>query len=1091
VSKAEQVVRAALEQRRLVATSALPNGTRIRFPACFVLHVVDLTKDRHGDKLWTSDELSHLIGPGGSGNEQKLATDVSDAIKSLNLETFETLIETVGALKNITPVTMHSGLPINNIGALLRLIEAAHRRGRFIAEEQIKYWSSNASGFHGLWVAPKRLLQESGAIGLELLERVNDLLTHPDDTSSTGLPPYLIEAIETEATRSSFVRTGARTQLPRPRLLLDPYSCRGPVIKLPVSPGSPIARWRTTGTPRAEYAASSNEIREIDLGVSPTYEVTAITSDGALLESRSFRAFSKIPVYFFDPTTGRLLEADRSRIDINVRSVLALVHPKVNIQGGEPVDTPFPEPIGSWSGWKIVEYDISTSNRLILSDRTQPEDSCEIVFRRGLSRPSLTEPSQTARRIRANDQPVHDAAPHLIIDLGATNPDLVTIIITSSEGEQSISLADVERQNDRVDLAHFLPRDGTYNVEVRGPSGLSMRRQTFVLLRDLTLVQTPSLALPGDSITIDITMEGAATRLHVDAVDHATSVATNACGYDMVVSLDRFAWSLRLPGEDGAAFAGQPFRLAVDDLSRAGAAFLYVDSGLPQQFQLTLRHEHRHFHPIGSSGETSRWAVNLGEFLDDVRLAGAESLDVVVRLIDGREVVVGTIAAEYIVDVTGTEVDPNIAPAVIRLHLVENSSFRSRVARIWHLDRPWEESFTVPIPDGVSGNIEIVLPVGHRRGTFRIWVRVEGALALIPKLPSKETRGVVDVKVESGLIIDTSKAEDRLISAVVDTNPRVLQDGDVARAGYVLIALLAQEIRDGRGKGVGSPRSGLIFRLLLNDPHVIIAQIARALSRNVVASHEALSITLALLSIIFEAEDAHDLTIAPDDADLVWSQLPWLGATVEPWDDSMESRHRWTQRLGWPTSPMAEQVEPESDDPFAVEEADQLPPIRPILANDFDLQARLFKDVPKETIEGILDLNVGTRTDLPLSVSAEWDAVIRSIGPLATEDGALAVKRWNIEHSSVIYAAVKHLESHPFSSVLSQYSVRAMSPYSTTNDQWFFHNVVALAVHLTAARDHGETIAAALVDASELSPQWVGYALLLALSFHPYSRLDR
>jgi hypothetical protein len=66
-----------------------------------------------------------------------------------------------------------------------------------------------------------------------------------------------------------------------------------------------------------------------------------------------------------------------------------------------------------------------------------------------------------------------------------------------------------------------------------------------------------------------------------------------------------------------------------------------------------------------------------------------------------------------------------------------------------------------------------------------------------------------------------------------------------------------------------------------------------------------------------------------------------------------------------------------------------------------------------------------------------------------------------------------------------------MSPYSTTNDQWFFHNVVALAVHLTAARDRGETIAAALVDASELSPQWVGYALLLALSFHPYSRLDQ
>ena len=1090
VAKARDVVMSALEQRRLVSSSSLPSGTRVRYPASFVLHVVDLTKDRQGDKLWTSDELSHLVGPWGCGSDQKLANDVSDAIRSLKLETFETLIEAVGALRNITPVTMHSGLPVNNIGPLLRLIETANRRGRFVAEEQIKYWSSTRNGFHGLWVAPKRLLQESGAIGFELLERINDLLAHPDDPSSTGLPEYLIEAIEREAARTSFTRTGSRTQLPRPRLLLDPYSCRGPVIKLPIASNTSVARWRTTGTARAEYAASPHEVREVDLVVSPTYEVSAIDSDGSPLESRSFRAFSKVPVYFFDPSSGRLLEADRSRIDVNVRSVLALIHPKAKIDGGKVLDIPYPEPIGSWSGWKIVEYDISKANRLVITDRTRSDDQDDIVFRRGLSRPSLSEPSAVARRVRADGHPVYDIAPQLIVDLGATDPSLVSFVITSADGETTVSLSDVDRHEDRVDLDAYLGLDGRYTVEVRGPSGLSMRRQTFVLLRDLTITQTPSLALPGDEVALTRNVGADFKTVQVDSDDISNSIMTTVFGHELTVALDRLAWSLRLPNEDGAAFGGQAFRLAVDDLDRAGSAFLNVDSGLPQRFQLELRNGTERIHPIESSAQTSRWAVNLGQFLDDVRHAGAESIDVVARVSDGREIVVGTIAAEYVAAVTAQEVDANIAPAVIRLHLTENSSFKSRVARIWHLDRPWDDSFIVPIPDGASGVVDIVLPADHRRGNYRIWVRVEGPLALVPKLPNRDTRGVVDVHVESGTIIDTAEPEDRLISAVVDSNTRVLHEGDVATAGYVLIALLAQEIRDGKGRGLSTPRAGTIFRLLLHEPHAIITQVARALTRNVVSHEEALTVSLALMSVVFEAEDAHDLRITPDDADLVWSQLPWIGAAVEPWDDSTDARHRWSERLGWPLPLDGSSSDQEFDDVALPEISESRPPLRPILDADFERQARLFKDLEQEIIDGILDQVVGARTDLPLSVDAEWDAVMRNIIPLVGDSGATAVKSWALEHSTIIHGAVRRLDSHPYKDLLSQYSVRAMSPTATAQDRWFFHNVTALAVDFTTTRDRGEPIAAALIDACELSRQWVGYALLLALSIHPFSRLD-
>jgi len=309
-------------------------------------------------------------------------------------------------------------------------------------------------------------------------------------------------------------------------------------------------------------------------------------------------------------------------------------------------------------------------------------------------------------------------------------------------------------------------------------------------------------------------------------------------------------------------------------------------------------------------------------------------------------------------------------------------------------------------------------------------------------------------------------------------------------AGYVLIALLAQEIRDGKGRGISTSRTGNIYKFLLREPHTIITQLARAITRNVVTVDESLPIALALLSVVFEAEDTHDLRISPDDADLVWSQLPWLGAAVEPWDDSSNSRHRWSERLGWPPI-----VEDEiNDDGFAEvapsDEAETWPSLRPILATDFDRQARLFSRVPRETIDALLDSNVGTRTDLPLSVDAEWDAVIRNIAPLVSDEGSLAIKNWGLEHAAVIQSALGRLVSHPCQGVLSQYAVRAMSPYSTTHDQWFFHNVIALATDLTTERDRGGLVAAALIDACSLSSQWVGYALLLALSVHPYSRLD-
>ncbi len=1080
VSKADSVVYEAIKQGRLFNT-AKNARYRVYYPASFILHVANRTKNRTSRELWTSDELSHLLESGGAGSAGVLAESVSYSFRTLQLETFEDLIEVEGALRNVTPLTMHSGLPINNLGALLNLIDNAMRRNRFVADEQIKYWTSSSNGFNGLWVAPKRLLQESGSIGRELLERINDLIAHPDDPRASRLPDYLVNAIEIEIAKAPIVRAKTRTQVPRPRLLLDPYSCRGPILKLPITNDS-IIRWRASGTPKAEYATSSISTREVDLFPNETYEISAIGTGNTILESRLFRAFSAIPVYFFDPKNGHLLEPDRSRIDLTSRTVVALVHPRAIIEGGELLRSEFPDPVGSWSNWRIEEFEISKLSQLKLRDTSKPDEEEIINFRRGLSRPSLSEPSNSARRLRHFDFPVFDNAPLLHIDLGSVDAALVNLRVASNDNEEGFSLKGASIETGCLDLNPYLGTDGIYTLEVTGPSGLSMRPQTFLLLRDLSITQSPKLAIPGDDISIVLT-SGSTSSIPRDRPGrHSKSALVNHCGYELVVALDRLNWSLRLEGEDGTSPADHTFRLAIDELSRAGAALVYLESGIAQRFRLGLRTESGPIHNIESKVETSRWTLDLGVFLDDVRLAGAEECQVIVTVDDGREVVIGTINAQYIVDLEAIEVDPDIAPAVIRLSLNESGFFKSRVVRVWNLGRPWEESFVIQIPDGVFGKADVIMPAGHKHGLYRLLVRVEGPLTVSPRMPIKGTRGVCDVAISSGAIFDTTDPIDRLILAVMHGKLEIVRDDDVATAGYVLIALLAQVIRDNGGRGLTSAQAGTIFSLLFDRPQSIVSQVAQAITLNVLASDERLPVAISLLSIVFEAEDKHDLKISPDEASLIWSQLPWLGSAVEPWHESKEASFQWTKQLGWPT----QQVKSESDEHGDLDEEIDLATStsREILTPNFDRQARLFRGKTPDEIEIIAGAFRGTRTDLPLSRDAEWDAVIRNIPLLTTVEIASEIERWRHDHMTAVNLALGDLGRHPHAALLSQYAVRAMSAYSAT-DQWFFHNVVALAVDLTEKRSKIESTIA-LVDACAISQQWVGFAILLAISQHPY-----
>ena len=145
--KAEAEIRGRLKSVRLVFELGFPQdlvkladdvvesagpmlmrGSSVLYPASFVLKVVNLAKDRRDRSFWSSEllrplrEQMHL-------QPQQLAETTRATIAELRLETFDDLVENENALRNMTPVTMHSGIPVNNVDDLVYLIEVAARRG--------------------------------------------------------------------------------------------------------------------------------------------------------------------------------------------------------------------------------------------------------------------------------------------------------------------------------------------------------------------------------------------------------------------------------------------------------------------------------------------------------------------------------------------------------------------------------------------------------------------------------------------------------------------------------------------------------------------------------------------------------------------------------------------------------------------------------------------------------------------------------------------------------------------------------------------------------------------------------------------------
>ena len=1069
----------------------LMRGTSVRYQASFVLKVVNLAKDRRDRSFWSA-ELLRPLREQMRLQPQQLAETTRTTIAELRLETFDDLVENENALRNMTPVTMHSGIPVNNMDDLVYLIEVAARRHRYTAEEQIEYWSSSPNGFGGLWAAPRRLFQRGGAIALDLLDQVNEALRNPATPEVSGLPEHLVRAIG-NATRGRHVFTaGARGRGAvgvDAYISLDPASTMGPVLQLPQVSETTMSRWRVTGSPVGDVPVSRESETTVRLSPAKDYEVSALSASGVVSASRIFRTYSGLPIVFFDSVTGRMLPQSGRRVETEGAGVVALVHPKVDLVGA--VEGTRVECEGAWSGWTVRSLTLGDSRTVTAFDTVHTDETEDFLFVRGISRPALVHARRPRAALESQLGEVFVEVPRLRLDIAGADPALVTVVVESDDGAIQSSLADLVADGNVYDISPLCDRNGPYRVRVDGPIGLRMASQRLFLLTGLDAVQDPPLGIPSVPVTIEMFTDDWSGSFVVPPFAETTTAVVG--GFEVRARAERIEWALSVGTNEPTVLGGREFTFTAAEAETDQEVFLHLRSNVPCEIDIDMMDGLSLVHTETVQLMNVRRSFTMATFLRHAAEEGSEVHVLVGRIQGSPPFTLGRITSEYIVSVEASVEDRGDARADVEVRFDENKPFGNRVIRMWSLDRPWEPSRSVAVPDDVRDRFVVQLPAGHRSGRYRLWMRIENQGGANPRLPKNGVRGVADINVVSGRGYDPDDPVDRILQAVSLHDTDALQPGDVEEHGHVLIALLSLGIADSGGAGLSGRAAAIVYRLLENDSDHIIRHVVAALDRDVVDEEWSTHISLALLPLLFEAEDRSDLSVEEDFSELVWSRLPLIAAAVEPWNESRTTLLKWNEKLGWPDAVASdEDEEVKNHGELAVGK-------RPVLTDRFDQDLRLICNLPhpggprpKSEIEFMLDLvvgaQIGSRDGMPLSVDAEWTSVVRSVPDafVAREQ----VGRWRQTHEAPISRAHGYMRNHEFNYLVNQYQARSVW-MDDPQYKWVFFDIAVLAFSAVDDREDSDSQMRSLVDALEFAPRWVEYALMLALSTRPFYATTR
>ena len=917
-SRARSVIQPLLERQRFRFIGD--------FPAALCIYLV--AQGRHGYRqgaFWDQLNLSTPLMP---VHQTKIGSAYLSALSQLGLETFDEVTDQLRALKYVTPILLHGGIPEDATDELWTVLVAEFRKGIFDAEEL-----QNRLGVHGVtsYLLPqpvRRFHTYGGAYARDLLARMIDLsetfsISELVDLNvdarfelsrKSGVPDYILRGLSKLEVKA----VDRPTRITRPQLKIDAYGGEGPVLILPVIPrGLPPVIFRIhDGSTRVVHGST---IEALEIPVSPNSEWRVSCEYGGVTRSWEFVGIPNGRALLFDDSSGVLL---RNQRQVTGTQVLALVEKGVRgLDATSGLKIPVIETCadlnGAWQSWELQRIDLSNSLRFIVPIPGQEQEAASIVIvnkSKGLVQP-LSRPLHGVTGQQG--QVVYDHIPKFLTFLDSGAAEATRLRWRDRDGAWLDLPNNPVNENGELVLDNILSADGFFDGEIllRGHLGSDVR-ESFAIVPGL-VVDLPDEPLISPEPVVIEGLVGQIVGSEVVPKPFTLEFASNQSRQTVSIgrelhlsfSIPRVSWSLRLSGET-LTLDNKIADLAFDEILSGKAESLVVKTGVPAQVALeffvrdkmTRRSEF-----ITTSQDSGRWSFSLAQFIDDVN--HATEAEISIRLsVNAKTVEVARVFATYEVSnvrVHALEsVSAESGAVRIRVEWQENKRFASRVVRLWSLTRPWELPYEISVENETNPVLEAFVGEGLVPGKTlaEVTIRDEWRRTTRPRLISLNTyqftlgsRGLVSDREER---LDPTNFLNRLELLLRGRHDSLEEVEPIEAVEYsseiaATFELLASDVRG--NLPIDSKPFNILIRLVGKE----LGLLSEVLTQFQI--HYPQRFDEFVLDIVPRSKSINQDDLLVSDRDRLWVVSEVLGGVMDALSESAAiDRNSWNQFTGWP-----------------------------------------------------------------------------------------------------------------------------------------------------------------------------------------------
>lgn len=1062
-------------------------------PASLLIFLVAEGRYRYQEgNFWSNVALS---GISGSYEAAAVGSAFLKSLSRLGMETFEEAQRQENGHKYLMPILLHGGIPYGCAGDVWQLIREEVQNGADDGTRLVVNWRNKPFLMGTLDKPAQRFFKYGGEFACDLVQRMINLSELVAEigqekallqgsgflAAQTGLPSYLAETI---LSRPADVAK-KRPRLPRPSVILDPYSGQGPSVRLPATKvsNSPQGHWTIIGPNTKTYKSSTFDELEIPLHPSREWLVELDTLGRRRLST--FAGFGRASVFFFSTPSGELSVDQHTLPSGRILALSAKAIGFVSSVDGAQVSEveELPPLAGSWSAWTVHHLELSglTSFKLVTMGQQGIQESESVFVSQSVPRPHFAD-----RPIRGvvdlNGRDVFAQLPRLEISTAQNHLEDWRIHVSSERYDMTCKLADLARDGTSFSLTNILPKTEliTARLSIVGPLGSDFRNE-FTVIPGLEVSLPDRIITPSESV--DVTVRGPNISLNHSGTSFTytlppgsdsfkVAVADGMTEVELQITVPRLLWTIRRQDAGTQPLSDHELFIGLDEIEAGCIESLLVRLGRTEHVQLRLLGDGR---PLQSSdwvmtgGVDGRWAFSLTEFADTIRQSKLARLQLqLVHDLPSKETEINLASITALYEVSDIAFESIVSASetmkCCEVTFKENRQFRDREIRLWPRTRPWENPTLISMSE--QDHNSCLFTVGGETPPGPYLLEIAIADPWSPRVrPIRQMSNQAEIAIgttqDFQLYLDSLDASYSLEALELFLCERISWTNDLSENALEMLSPIAQAIvallNEYGPQALDKPS----FKKLIETSFIQPASLADWICHQAGNSMTRVELLQFAITVL---PDALDCIIEPADRELLdtlWSLSPVFGALFAPYHIGDELIAAcWQHFTGWnPAMP------PTCD---GIEEKDLLP------SRGAGIDHQLTTISP----ERLLELATLLRPDevKPL----RWDGYVEGAFELlqyAWQDRP-NVERWRSSHSRLNDKRSRLEKVH-------ETYLDALAPEPNAAG-WcrFPQDLLAAAFHLVSYSGERIKATTALWEASTFAPTLTERSLLIAIALH-------